>query len=694
MSKDSEPEKKSLFAGLKSLFRPEKEDFVPKPIVPPAPAAPSSAQPGKPQPLPGGGSSLDLADEMSVFAKPPTLGRSVTERITLPKEQPPSPDLAAEFEILRPGAKIEETVPVPKPPDAPVAKDTLSPPPPLPPGPAVPKPPVEARIGPPAVPPQIGGEPEKPKAQIPETVPQPPQPAKQEELPLPKGPVRSRRVMAPELAVQMRRPAPPAPPTPPPAPAAGPVKQEELKREPAPEARDKTVPLIKPPVEASKPEAGAVQPPVAPSDEFRTFSGAELDKIRMPVESGKPVAGAKQTVRRVELEANRERKKKPKVILPPPEEPPRKRFRFKVPELPRSTRWWALALVLLGVGIGTYLYLRETSVIAHVVSGDLQIVDRPAVVYNFTGKLGLLKSDYAKRVNPLEEQLKGIEDDLAAAQADMAGRQERKKSLEGQISGLETEIPKYVDASQTELDALWKTQGAALDREYADTKEKLQKEIEDRAKKCGLKYERNKDIDALEVAVNSYKLALYAAPKGVKVDEERAFGEDVLSRWKKFEEGWQTRQTAIKAKALEIKKEPAPKIDETRARIDGLKNDLSSLETELASLQDEVDRYSQAKKEMEGQIEVIVQQFVTDLLAAPNDFIKMKYTIEPDATVQMHNLQDKALDLPPGNYIFFVQAKSPDQIYWAMKEFAIKEYERTQIDITRQDFVPARSFLK
>ncbi|MDD5262443.1 MAG: hypothetical protein PHD76_11415 [Methylacidiphilales bacterium] len=691
MSKDSEHEKKSLFAGLKALFRPEKEDFVPKPIVPPAPVAPSSAQPAKPQTLPGGEPSLDLANEMSVFAKPPTLGRSVTERITLPKEQPPSPDLAAEFEFLRPGgAEIEETVPAPKPPDVHMAKDPLSPPPPLPPGPAVSRPPVEARIAPPPIPPQKSGEPEKPKATIPGTVPEPPQSAKKEELPLPRGPVRSGRVMAPELAVQMRRTAPPAPPAPPPVP----VKQEELKKEPISEAKGKTVPLVKPPVETLKSEAGAVQPTAVPSDEFRTFSGAELDKIRMPAESGKPAAGSKQTVRRVELEANRERKKKPRVILPPPEAPPRRRFHFMVPEFPRSVRWWALGLVLLGVGIGTYLYLRETSVIAHVVPGDLQIVDRPAVVYNFTGKLSLLKSDYAKRVHPLEEQLKGIEDDLAAAQADMAGRQERKKSLEGQISGLEAEIPRYVDASQTELDALWKTQGAALDREYADTKESLQKEIEDRAKKCGLKYERNKDIDALEVAVNSYKLSLYAAPKGVKVDEERAFGEDILSRWKKFEADWQIRQAAIKAKALEIKKEPAPKIDETRARIDGFKTDLSSLETELVSLQDEVDRYSQAKKEMEGQIEVIVRQFVTDLLAAPNDFIKMKYPIEADATVQMHNLQDKSLDLPPGNYIFFVQAKSPDQIYWAMKEFAIKEYERTQIDITRQDFVPARSFLK
>ena len=681
MSKDPKGEGGGLFGRLKSFLSREHAKSPATDPGQPGVGVEAHTPPahGKPGDTVSSVGSLDLGDDIQFFraAKlqekklPPT-----SDGATLPARGETDTGTVDEFGFFK-STTVKKTA-------SPPVLPPVPPPPPVASAQAADKSSsefkLESKLPPPLVSPASLTEFAAKGVKIPRMMPMPPA-AKPETAPAPEAAGKPPQVMAPELAVQVRQTG---------VTGGEAEKAVEKKKEDHPPAAGTSVDR-----ESSE---------KSPQPEFKQFSGTDLDKIRMPKVGAEvadaPPATGKSTIRRIELETNREKKKKPKVVLPPEEQTVPVFTRVKSlktvisQKIPKTVWLTLLGLFLLVSFAGIYFLTRETSVIGRVDLGDLQLVDQPAVVYNFSGKLDLLKSDYAKRIAPLNEQLKGIEDNLAAAKADVAARLQRKSMLEGQISSLETEIPKYIDASQSQLEALWSKQGVAMDKEYVETKAAMHREIEARAKQNGLKYERNKEIDALDVAVNSYKLALYAAPKSVKVDEERAFGEALLGRWKKFEDDWQTRQSLIKEKALEIKKQPGPKIEEAKGRIEVLRTDLASLNDELRSLQTEQDRYKQDKVELDAQVAAVTSQFGSDLMLLPKEFIKLKVSLESDTSVQMHNLQEKSLDMPPGNYIFFVRAKSGEEAYWAMKDFVIKEYERTQISITRQDFVPAQNFLK
>ena len=134
---------------------------------------------------------------------------------------------------------------------------------------------------------------------------------------------------------------------------------------------------------------------------------------------------------------------------------------------------------------------RETSVKIKVLTSDLDVQSPAYLVYDFSGKINLIKRDYEKLKKPLVDEIKGVEETLLAAKADLAGREERRKLLLDAIQEDEKEIPKILKKSRNVLQSLWEAEGGKLDQDYNVNLNKLFRQIEDRATELGLKYNAN-----------------------------------------------------------------------------------------------------------------------------------------------------------------------------------------------------------
>lgn len=460
---------------------------------------------------------------------------------------------------------------------------------------------------------------------------------------------------------------------------------ETLNKQPAPLT---PTPL---PIDSPVTETSTSLSDFLPDAKVRTLGSQKVKKVALdpkrkkrvepPINSNLPADGPKTTVDPLvsELESV-----KPSHLNPSEKKP----FNF--------WGWPALVtgiVLLIILSISIYLLTRETTLTVNFAIEDMSISDVPAVVYNFDGQVNQVKRDYIERRKPMDERLTIIESDLASAKADLAGREEKKRLLTLEITRLKQTIPALAQEGEEQLNRLWSEEGGNLDKRYTEQKEALHQEIEKRVQELGLKYQRNPDLDAIEVAVNAFRLSLYGAPKTVKVDDQRIFSEDLLKRWKDFEKEWAKQQLTIKDKAMVIKQSPGPKIELAQKSIETLKSDLEALNIDLASLQEEVNRRQEEEVEEQEKLRELEKPFIADLLKIPQNNILRQIPIGADGKITLRKLE-KSSDLIPGDYRIFIQAQNQGEVYWAVKTFSLSKYQKNELTIKREDFTILRDLLQ
>jgi predicted nucleic acid-binding Zn-ribbon protein len=351
-----------------------------------------------------------------------------------------------------------------------------------------------------------------------------------------------------------------------------------------------------------------------------------------------------------------------------------------------------LLLFVVLAAVSIYYFTRETRLTLEVTSGDIALNPEAHIVFNFAGKIHMLRRDYQNRQQPLIEQVDQQQLQLNLARGDLAGRQQRKKLLEDALAQYQKEIPEILRQSQEDLDRFWNQKGEALKAEYRNTLEALHKEIADRAQSLGIAYTRNPELDAIEVAANAYRLALYNAPPGINVDDERRWVETVLARWKKFEAEWTERQLQLRDQAMAIKQQPGPKVAAVEERIASLRQEIDALTIELQALDSEVATYERRLLEAQEALEATIRPFMQELLNIPGQFEHISFPLPPSGPLVLRNLQERT-DLAPGSYTLLIRGTRGGQEYWAIKQFTIAAYQKNIVSIQPQDFVPASSLL-
>lgn len=552
----------------------------------------------------------------------------------------------------------------PPPTTAPAVPPPVPQAPPVPSRAAAPEAAKSAQVVPPPPPMVSGPKPESPSSP---TVAVPPPPSKKVALP-PEPPARP----VPSLGAPVAKPgSPPAPPTPPPASVPAPVeppKVEKAPPAPAVPASSPTAPVIDPP------EAG--RRPAAPTKSASAPAAKEISPAKaQAADSAVDSSEAKGAARR-----------RPRVQMMPIS-PDNDRTNWRTP-----LAILGLLLLLAAAAVSIYYFTRETRLEVQVTAPDFQVQPKAYVVFNFAGKTSMLQRDFRTRQAPLLEQLALQEEQLTSARADLAGRQQRRKMLQTSQEQLQKEIPQLLERSQKELDWFWVQEGEALRKEYATFRDSLHQEIADRAKQLGLQYQRNAELDAIEVAANAFRLALYNAPAKVVVDEQRKWSEELLARWNDFEKKWNAKQLGLKDKAMAIKQAPGPKVAANEERINQLRLEIDAMDIELKALEDEVATYESRQKEAKQALEDTVAPFLRELLNVPGEFEKLAFDLPADGKLVVREIQERN-DLPPGTYTLLIRGLRKEEEFWAVKDFTITAYAKNAVEVNSADFKPARGYL-
>lgn len=374
------------------------------------------------------------------------------------------------------------------------------------------------------------------------------------------------------------------------------------------------------------------------------------------------------------------------MVLPPVKDQPSfdKRLFFIVP---------AVILLLASIGFAIYWFNRETTLNVAIDPGPRTLTPEARIVLNYSGKLEILRQDYLRRRTPLEKEIERIKSDLSAANADLAGRDQRKKLLQDALEQYKSEIPAFLTESQSALDSLWGDESEALNKEYDDFKQSLHNQIEQRAAELGVAYQRNTEIDAIAVAVNAFRLALYGVGISgkINVSEQRSWAEDILNQWDSYEQTWRQKQLEIKKKALEIKKQPLPKIAETRNRIENLERDIEAIDIDLNSLKNEVARHEANLADASKRLADIDPPFYEELRRIPDEFAVMSLPVV-NGTIVLGDLQNNPT-LAQGLHFLHVTATEAGQEFWAVQEIEILPFRNNHVRVEASRFVDLKTIL-
>jgi peptidoglycan hydrolase CwlO-like protein len=567
-------------------------------------------------------------------------------------------------------------------PDVPSVKPYPLPQPPSQPG-VPPPPPVMVTPGipvPPAKPPRIAGPLAKTTmmGRVPtDVVPPPKAEAPGAPLPAPQAPV---------------PPSVPEGPSPSIAKIEAPKAEAPAALPPITEPLPKPVPAAK--IEAAKVEAPAVLPPIAEPLPPKPVLAAELPapseskETKPEAVSSAPSAPGVREARKVRLL----KRKAAAAALLTTTEKPRRSFSIPVP-----VRIAAVVLFLAALGAGLYYYFRETQVHATVQSGDYVLSKDLLVVSDFSGRLNMLQRDFDRRRQPLLEEIRTEEGYLSASQAEWNGKKTKLKLLMDESARLKASIPEVIKENQKALDRLWNEKSAGLEKELEAKRTAIMDEI--KAKAAALKLEKfnpNLEIPAVEVAVNAFRLALYSAPAGTKVDEERKWVEGLLNGWRDYEEDWREEQLAIRDEALKLKQAPGPQIEEINDRIASLQVEIDSLRVETSSLEAEVKRFEERLAEKKGELAAVEPPFYAELLAVPGEFTRMALPLQADGSLVLRDMdKDPRFTAEiPGKLTLMARATKDGEEFWALKEVELNQYKKNAWKIAPEDFYPARKHLK
>ncbi len=400
-------------------------------------------------------------------------------------------------------------------------------------------------------------------------------------------------------------------------------------------------------------------------------------------------------IEKLERTERRSQKAKPKVKLESPVadgegtgKPPRKPFRYGL-----EIGAVVAALLVVAVGVFVYLSLRETRVQVAITPGDIQLEPEAWIVYDFSDRIEFVKSDLERRRGPFLESIREAEKNLSAARADLAGREARMRLLREALEQDQAELPKVVGDQQAALRELWAQEGPRLDREFEGRQDQVNRAIQARAQQLGLHLEREDDLNAPEVMVNAFRLALYNAKDGIDPTAERQWAEDQLKAWKSYEESFAKRQDAIREKAVALRAEGAPKLEAIQERISARQLEIDALAGEMKEFEDEVARHEKARAALVEEMRGLVEPFIADLEKTPAEYIHARWPIDHGWKIDVRRL-DKEPNLPPGEYRLMLRGNRDGEPVWAFKEFLIEEFQTTQIKFAESDFTPIRALLE
>lgn len=354
----------------------------------------------------------------------------------------------------------------------------------------------------------------------------------------------------------------------------------------------------------------------------------------------------------------------------------------------------AMLLVMAGVG-GYFIWqaLRETRLTITVHSEGIQIDPQALLVLDFEQRIRMIRRDLEDRRRPIRAELKEARQSLEAASRDLNGRKQERLTLSETIENEKRKVPQILRETNESLSKFWEKEYSALDAEYDKGKEDFYQAVVAKTKELKLAFDENLDNKAPEVVANSFRLALYGAPKEIDVAKERTWVEDQLKAWRASEEDWTKRRAQIRDQSVEMRKPVGDKIDAINNRVARFEEDLAKIDSDMGMVESEVHTFELRVAAAEQKEKDALQPFYDGLLLVPDEFTRQRLILGLNGSADLREL-DRRKDLLPGKYRILVRGNRDGETVWATKDFEIKEFETTPVVIETEDFKSARALLE
>ncbi len=349
---------------------------------------------------------------------------------------------------------------------------------------------------------------------------------------------------------------------------------------------------------------------------------------------------------------------------------------------------WRVILIawVLVLAFSAQYFLKETRLELSVMTADDFRLEGAALVRDFRPDILELAQEWREQRAPMLSDVTQARRQQAQAQADAAGKEEKRRLIQQSMADARTDMDRVVNSAKSQADELWQKRWQQLQVQYDERLHQVAAQIRGRAAQLKVKYELDEKLASPEAWANAFRLALYDPPKGVNGAAERDWAESVVAEWRQYMKDWQARKEELKQEATRLQASSAEPLKELQGRLEKLSAEETQLQNELVPIQEEVrqqeSRVTQAVRAQEA-LEAPLRE---KILQVPTPAILMPLTLSPEGHVSWRELQRQP-QFAPGVYLLWIRATRQGQVYWSFVPFAIRAGETTQLLVEQGAFL-------
>ena len=305
-----------------------------------------------------------------------------------------------------------------------------------------------------------------------------------------------------------------------------------------------------------------------------------------------------------------------------------------------------------------------------------------------------LAGDRSSVMADMQEKLAHVQ----RAQADVASRETKIRLLKDQIKTANDSQINIVKEARAASQKIWDGPGAQLEADYQSRLTSLDAAIRERAKANNLKYEPDPNFYSPEVWANAYHLSLYQVPAGVDAVKERGWLDEQMKGWRQFTKDFDTKQTALREQAAQLKMAPAAKLSDLKAQADDLQQRIDGTITEEEPLKAELEQAQTDLAAVQAREAGLDAKPYQKLYALPEQMISKRLDLQPNGRFSWRALE-KDSKYAEGEkshvYWLFARATRPDgRQYWSLHRFTVDKDTTVLLMIEPESFISTKAILR
>jgi hypothetical protein len=359
-----------------------------------------------------------------------------------------------------------------------------------------------------------------------------------------------------------------------------------------------------------------------------------------------------------------------------------------------SFRHVILFFFVVATGVVVYMSLRQSQVEVVWEAPELEPPPKVYLVGDFSGDLRAVQQEFRSAGEPFEEEVRMREEALHRVESDLAGLQERLELLRREKTNVEGELRKVISENEEKERRIWEGEGVALERRRKAKLAELERVIRSRAEGLHLALELRQDAPKdPEVWVNAFRLALYRAPAGVQVTQERQWAEGILEDWHKFQAAHQKEKEALAARLEQTRTGIRDRVSAALSRIRELERRIRETEEECKPVEREREADAISLEEARARRTSVHGSYAQSMLRIPERYVIGQLFRTGDGRYRWVGWdQDPRSAIR--HWYLWVKTGKGRQEYWALVRLPLERFTKVVLVFKPESFLPVSELLQ